>query len=77
MNLQNQIRKNSLQFPNHKSPKHSNEQIAAFNFNSLGMFSKQTQTTTGIKKASTELYILYSIKQISQKPNKLTINMDL
>lgn len=41
------------------------------------MFSKQTQTTTGLKKVNTELYVQYSKKQICPKPNKLPINKDL
>lgn len=41
------------------------------------MFSKQTQTTTGVKKAYTELYVRYSTNQISPKLNKLPINKDL
>lgn len=71
-----QIIKNCLQFQNHTSLKHFNRQIAAFNFNSLDMFSKQTQTTMGLKKASTALYTLCSVTQISQKSNKLIINTD-
>lgn len=77
VNLQNQIITNCLQCSSHKSVKHFNWQIAVFNFNSLGMFSKQTQTTTGLKKAYTELYVQYSTKQISLKPHKLPINKDL